>query len=399
MNIPVAESSLRGKRIGFIFGGTALGGGERQALVLARHLRAACRADAQILPWGVTAFMADIYHQYELPWRAQPFKGWWPATRTNMVSSLVKYAWAIRRLRMDLLVSFMMEANVLAGVVWPWVGAKGCIWNQVDEGRERHPGRWERLAVRQTPCFISNSNHGADFLRDQLGASRDRVHVVYNGIAPEPATKTGQQWRTELGIDTDTFVACMVANLTAFKDHATLLHAWKIVIEKLAEHNQKAVLLLAGRFGTQTQPLKLLAYDLDLGRSVRFLGVVKDITGLAECSDLCVFSSRLEGCPNAVLECMAAGLPVVGTDIPGIREAVGPDNFEFLAPPGDAVLLAAQILLMARDPVLQQTVGHKNRHRVATVFSVEGMCAQATALITSILNTGPAGKSRPQLAG
>jgi glycosyltransferase involved in cell wall biosynthesis len=148
-------------------------------------------------------------------------------------------------------------------------------------------------------------------------------------------------------------------------------------------------LLLAGGLFSETSNLKIMAYDLELCGSVRFLGPVMDITGLSHASDLCVFSSRVEGSPNAVLECMATGLPVAGTDIPGLREAVGEDNVRFLAPPGDAELLAEKILLLAQDRKSRHEIGCLNRERVATVFSLERMTRDATRLIASVINDPP----------
>jgi glycosyltransferase involved in cell wall biosynthesis len=383
------ENSLNGKRIALIFGGTTFGGGERQALILARHLRTQCNADAQILPWAKPDPMVERYQEYGVPWQLCGFGGWRPATRFNMATSLVRYVARLRKLRLDLLIPFMMDANLLGGIVWRWTGAKGSIWNQVDEGRERRPGRWERLAVRQTGAFISNSVHGANFLKEKLGAPPDRVHVIYNGISMEPGVKSREQWRSQLGLGEDVFVACMVANLTPFKDHATLLRAWRIVLDRLDGKNKRAVLLLAGGLFSETSNLKIMAYDLELCGSVRFLGPVMDITGLSHASDLCVFSSRVEGSPNAVLECMATGLPVAGTDIPGLREAVGEDNVRFLAPPGDAELLAEKILLLAQDRKSRHEIGCLNRERVATVFSLERMTRDATRLIASVINDPP----------
>src|SRR2546426_8921983 len=89
--------------------------------------------------------------------------------------------------------------------------------------------------------------------------------------------------------------------------------------------------------------MRALARELNLGRSVRFLGPVDDVPGLLSAVDLAVLSSTSEGCPNAVLECMASGLPVVATDIPGIRKAVGPSGYNYLAPPDDARSFAERI--------------------------------------------------------
>jgi glycosyltransferase involved in cell wall biosynthesis len=102
--------------------------------------------------------------------------------------------------------------------------------------------------------------------------------------------------------------------------------------------------------------------------------------------DVGVFSSRTEGCPNGVLECMAAGLAVAGTDIPGIREALGPEGLPFLAPPGDEERLAEAILDLAESPALRARAGAANRERIRREFTVEGMGARYAAVIRKELS-------------
>src|SRR5205085_3817786 len=136
---------------------------------------------------------------------------------------------------------------------------------------------------------------------------------------------------------------------------------------RLETLNRKAVLVLAGAFFETHLNLKALAYDLDLGKSVRFLGGVKDVSGLLSAVDVGVHSSVNEGVPNGVLECMAAGLAVVGTDYPGIREAVG-SGHDFLAPPFDVEALAERLIKLALDRDARERAGQANRIRIETDF-------------------------------
>ena len=121
-------------------------------------------------------------------------------------------------------------------------------------------------------------------------------------------------------------------------------------------------------------------------RSVRFLGQVRDVSGLLQSVDLGLFASPIEGSPNAVLECMAAGLAVVGTDIPGIREAVGPDGAPYLAPPEDADRFAELVLLLARDAERRAQAGRANRRRIENCFSPRQMGARMASLCAARLS-------------
>ena len=240
----------------------------------------------------------------------------------------------------------------------------------------------EQLAVRRVPWFVSNSKAGAEFLTGTLGVPSERVRVIHNGIQMAKPRLDRNAWRSKLGLKDDAFVVCMVANLNIYKDHKTLLRAWKFVLDKLESEGRSAVLLLAGRLSSEVEGLKALAFELDLGSAgVRFLGPVDDVSGLLGASDLAVLSSPSEGSPNAILEAMAMGLPAAGTDNPGMREVLGPDGYQFLAPPGDAEALAERILRLATDHSLREKVGAANKLRVAEEFNPRLTCKQMASLI------------------
>jgi glycosyltransferase involved in cell wall biosynthesis len=101
---------------------------------------------------------------------------------------------------------------------------------------------------------------------------------------------------------------------------------------------------------------------------VRFLGRIEDVSGLLAAVDVAVLSSRSEGMPNAVLEPMAAGLPVVATDIEGVREAVGPTGVAVLAPPGDHRALANALDRALTDEALRSDARAINPASIAERF-------------------------------
>ncbi len=89
---------------------------------------------------------------------------------------------------------------------------------------------------------------------------------------------------------------------------------------------------------------------------MRFLGDVEEVEGVLAASDVAVLSSRSESRPYALLESAAAGLPIVGTDVPGIRGTVGPHQAPYLAPPGDAESLAEALIRLIADPALREAL-------------------------------------------
>src|SRR5207249_9979935 len=94
-----------------------------------------------------------------------------------------------------------------------------------------------------------------------------------------------------------------------------------------------------------------------------------------------VHPSRLgEGLPNAVLEAMAAGCPVVATDVGGTREAVVEGETGFLVPPADPDTIADRVLRLLRDPALARSMGERGLARARERFSVGAMVSRDQAL-------------------
>lgn len=377
-----SESSLRGLKIIILQQGFIMGGAERQGLYLAQWLQEKHGVSVEV--WGLNrpgpvSTWCDANH---IPWRLIPWP--WNVSRKAMISGMFRLFLEIKRAKPDVLLPYTMPPNIVCGLFWNIVGAKACIWNQRDDGFQRFASWLERRAIKNTPYFISNSSHAAEFMVKELGARQERVAVIYNGIELAACKLDRSAWRKRLGIPQGTFVACMVAHLNTLKDHSTLLRAWHLVCE--AGGDAAPILLLAGHdYGTGIQ-LKALSEQLGITDQVLFLGQVDDIPGLLNASDLGVFSSFKEGLPNGVLECMATGLPVVATDIPGIREALGDDYRHFLSEPQNPTDMAVKILPLFSDQGLRQSVGQRNIDRIRTEFIKERMCERYCELIVNALS-------------
>lgn len=382
------KSKLYNKKIIIVLGSLELGGAERQALTLARYL--INKHGAKVNVWGFSnpGRMAELCDENGIPWRVYPYP--WSSNPVKRVIKLLGFTRALKKERPYIILPFTMDPNIICGLVWRNTGAKLCVWNQRDEGRGRFNEKLEKEAIHKTPLFISNSKHGKNFLINELGVKSNKVQVVQNGVELKSDIKlkslNREKWRYQLGLSENCFVACMVANLTDYKDHDTLLKAWRIVCDQLNEKGTTGILLLAGRFDNTYEYLKVLTNDLNLNDNVRFLGKVTDVQGLLTVVDLGVFSSLLEGCPNGILECMEAGLPIVGTDIPGIREAIGSNGYKFLAPTKDPVKFAELVMKFFLDPELCTKYGELNRHRIDTEFSPEAMCQKTVELLLKNLN-------------
>ena len=370
---------LSGSKIIFVLGNLELGGAERQALMLARYLVEHERAQVEV--WGLTKSgpVAEICAQIGITSRVVPYP-----LRGISLEANANVCRLLQKAKPDMLLPYTFTPNVVCGLIWQNTGARSCVWNQRDEGLLPLTAVKETMAARVTPLFISNSTAGARFLTENFGIDPAKVSVIPNGVALAAPELDRNAWRERLAVDDRCFVACMVANLHANKDHPTLLRAWRNVMSKLEADGREALLVLAGRRDGAYESLASLSTELKIDDSVRFVGPVSDVSGLLSAVDVGVFSSRSEGCPNAVLESMAAGLPVAGTDIEGIREVVGPAGARLLAAPGDADGLAAVLTALANDDQMRVEIGADNRERVRNNYDSLRMCKETAALLAQI---------------
>ena len=374
---------LNSRRIIFVLGNLELGGAERQALILARYLSEHEHAHVEVWGFNKSGPVAEICEQHKLPTRVLPYP--FSGNRSNRVRALVTVSRSLREAEPDLILPYTLGPNVVCGLIWKRTGANSCVWNQRDEGIGALDSYFAPQAAQATPRFIANCEAGAEFLIEKLGVDATKVTVIPNGIETVAAEMDRSAWRERLAVDERAFVACMVANLHLNKDHATLLRAWRKVVNEFGANGRSALLVLAGRHDGAYESLASLASELQLDDSVRFAGPVSDVRGLLTAVDVSVFSSRSEGCPNAVLESMAAGLPIAGSDIKGIRDVVGPGGTQFLAPVGDVDSLAEVLLTLAKNPELAARNGLENSERVKEKYDSLRMCRETAALLSRLI--------------
>jgi glycosyltransferase involved in cell wall biosynthesis len=239
--------------------------------------------------------------------------------------------------------------NVSAGLLRRVVGAKHVVWTQQDEGLWRFRRYQERLAIASCTSVVAVSDATRAHLIRDLRARPERVRVIRNAARLDPPELSRDEWRRKLGVAGNATVVVKVANLTANKDHETLLRAWHILKADHGAPSRDAVLVLAGRPGDAAELVNRLAADFGLTDSIRVLGSVTDVAGLLDAADVGVVSSRSEGSSVTLFEYFRSHLPVVATDIAAIRE-IDPDGRAVLyAPAGDVRRLAQQLTLLAED--------------------------------------------------
>ena len=237
--------------------------------------------------------------------------------------------------------------------------------------RDKYPllGGVERWLHRRTFGILGNSQA----VMDQLAAEVDdhsKLALIYNGIDLPSPVFTSRRWQSRdlLQIPTDALVLSVIANLIAYKGHRDLIAALALIKDQLP---QPWRLLAIGRDDGIGADLIAQAQSLGIGDNILWLGERGDVDELLSGSDMFILPSHQEGFSNALLEAMAARLPVVATAIGGNSDAVVEGETGSLVPVRDPRALASAILRLAQDPDLRANFGEAGRRRVEQRFSLQ----------------------------
>jgi glycosyltransferase involved in cell wall biosynthesis len=176
-------------------------------------------------------------------------------------------------------------------------------------------------------------------------------------------------------LDGDPPQVVTVGRLAAPKDPLTLVHA-------LARIDATPFRALVVGDGPDRASVEAEVRALGLQAVVELAGIRGDVAGLLASGDVFVLSSRSEGAPMSILEAMAAGLPVVATDVGGVGELVAHGVTGLLAPPGDPDALAAALERLLADPALRRTLGAAGRERARERFDLRAARQAHVALYT-----------------
>lgn len=212
----------------------------------------------------------------------------------------------------------------------------------------------------------------------------DQIRLIYNGVNLErfAQPRSREEVRSELSIPEQSLAFIIVANLIPYKGHSDLIEAFG---KFQSRTSQPWVCLFVGRDDGIGESLHQQAIALGIGDNIRFLGSRQDVPDLLCAADVGVLCSHEEGFSNAVLEGMAASLPMVVTRVGGNAEAVIDGETGLVVAPHSPQELADALLVLALDPA-RSRMGALGRHRVETVFSMDA-CVQAYADLYRGCNT------------
>jgi glycosyltransferase involved in cell wall biosynthesis len=225
-------------------------------------------------------------------------------------------------------------------------------------------------------------------IRDELlraGFPRERIVCFANAVDVNrfrPTTPAGKaEAKSALGLPKDRAVIGTVARLVERKGIDVLLQAFGIVRQS---HRVHLVIVGDGPLGKE---LRALAHELRMEDSISWLGFQADPVKWLQAMDVFALPSRLEGSPNAVLEAMATGLPIVATTIGGVVDILEEGRTGFLISPDDRDALAGALDRLLRNARLRADLGCRARNRAVEVFSLPGNISRLMDLYLALQNT------------
>ncbi len=251
--------------------------------------------------------------------------------------------------------------------------------------QKKHPlaARIERWLQARVNAVLGNSRAILRELREE-GVEESRLGLIYNGVdlAPFDTLPTKQSVRASLGKSETALVLIVVANLIAYKGHADLLRALATIAGKLPED---WVLLCVGRDDGIGKALREQASDLGLEEHIVWMGERQDVPHVLHAADIGIMCSHEEGLSNSLLEGMAAGLPMVVTDVGGNRESVSDEITGLLVPPRDPIALGRAILDLAWAKPKRIAMGRAGRQHVETEFGIDSCVTQHERLYEGLV--------------
>lgn len=359
------------KRVLQFIGSFHQGGSERQAIALASMLKREGSYDVSIATLnrdGVLLHDAEAIADGEIA--EFPLTSFYD---TNFIRQARRCAKYLRDNRIDIIHTHDFYTNVFGMTAATLARVPVRIASKRETGgmRSRPQECVEKIAMKRAHAIVANSASTRDYLDDSL---RKNVHVIYNGVDRTRFIANGNTTNGHKSV-------AMVANLRHdVKNIPMFLRAAKRVVADIPD----AKFIIAGEGELDVQ-LKNLANDIGVSGNVQFIGRCTDVPTLLSTSRACVLTSRAEGFSNSILEYMAAGKPVVATNVGGAHEAIVDGETGYLVASDDDEAMAKWLIKILGDEKRAEEMGEKGRRRISENFSSEAQLTSTLQLYSELL--------------
>lgn len=356
-----------------------LGGGERIVLNLAALLpKYGYRAS--ILTFSVHPDSTALKSR-SCPIYVLPLKRTYDLTALRAAFELRRF---LRQQHIQIVQTFFESSDLWAGFVTKTMSKAKLIWSRRDMGilrTHKHHIPYRLMASAPDAVFAVSEQVRQHCIEvDRIDPTR--VQTIYNGLnlsdwntVSRPAKAPGELLVTTIG------------NIRRVKGHDVFIKAAASIVPRFP----KVSFSIAGEVlePDYFAELQTLIRDLNLSNRFDFVGGITNLREHLSMADIFVLPSRSEGFSNAIVEAMAAALPVVATNVGGNAEAVKDGVSGFVVPSDDPAALSAAIIRLLSDPSLAKAMGEAGKDLVAQNFTAEAMMNRITATYGNLLAPNP----------
>jgi len=354
---------------------TNLGGGERIALRL-----------AGLMPqYGYRASILTFWAHPESPaLNSPPCPVYLLPLRSTYDLAALKGAFHLRRFlkqqNIQIVQTFFESSDIWAGFVTKSLSDAKLIWSRRDMGilRDRKHEIAYRLMASLPDAVFAVSELVRQHCIEEDRIAPSNVQTIYNGLDVADWHESPQHSDASKNI-----VVTTVGNIRHVKGHDIFIKAAAKIVPRFpnVSFSIGGGVLEPAYF----EELQTLIRDLNLTDHFHFAGAITNLREHLSAADIFVLPSRSEGFSNAIVEAMAASLPVVATNVGGNAEAVQDGISGFIVPSEDPEALAAAIAELLVDCIRAEAMGAAGKRIAAERFTTEAMMTQTTTTYAKLL--------------
>lgn len=289
----------------------------------------------------------------------------------------------IQALRPDIVHTWLFAANAYGRQAALSAGVKHIIAGErcVDPWKSTWQLTIDRALAKRTEKIVTNSSGVKDFYVSR-GLPAEKFVIIPNGIAPAPiaAPLTREALLTEMSLPPNARLIGAVGRLWPQKRVKDLIWA----ADLLKSTRDDTHLIIVGD-GPQRSRLERYREQVEIVDRVHFLGERDDVSRLLPHFDALWLASEYEGQSNAILEAMAAAVPVIATDIPGNRDLVIDGVTGYLVPVGERFEFTRRTHWLLDDSALRERLGAAARERIEREFTVQQMVQRHAELYRQLV--------------
>lgn len=286
----------------------------------------------------------------------------------------------LKEQRIQIVQTFFESSDLWAGLVTKAASDAKLIWSRRDMGilRDRKHSVAYRLMSGAPDKVFAVSEEVRRHSIEVDGIDPSRVQTIYNGLdladwanVPQPAKRPGES------------VIATVGNIRRVKGHDLFIKAAAAVVSRFP--NTSFSIAGAVLEPDYFEELQTLIRELNLSDRFHLVGGVTNLREHLSAADIFVLPSRSEGFSNAIVEAMAASLPVVATNVGGNAEAVQDGVSGIIIPSEDVEALSAAIIRLLSNPLKATQMGAEGKKLAAERFTTDAMMCQITGAYASVL--------------